>query len=291
MSEAEQHRVRERLAVGEVEVLRLVAAAEPLPKVLDALVYLIETSSEGTIGSVLLVDSHGSMRHGAAPGLPAEYIRGIDGQSIGPVAGSCGTAAYRHETVVVEDIATDPLWAPYRDFALSFGLRSCWSVPIVGQGDEVLGTFALYDKVPRKPTPALLALAYHASVLASLAIQRHKKDLALVQSETRSRLIIDNALDAHVMIDTQGVVRSWCPRTEAMFGFSPEKALGRKLTELIIPPAHRASHAAGIARYLATGSGSVVGRRVEVQALHQRGHTFPAELAVKIGRASGRERV
>jgi PAS domain S-box-containing protein len=182
--------------------------------------------------------------------------------------------------VIVEDIATDPLWVTYRDFALSFGLRSCWSVPIVGVGDAVLGTFALYDKVPRKPTPSLLALAHHASVLASLAIQRHQKDLALVQSETRSRLIIENALDAHVMIDSHGVVRSWCPRAEAMFGFSPDKALGRKLADLVIPKAQRIAHAAGIERFVATGTGNFVGRRVEVQALHQRGHTFPIELAV-----------
>jgi PAS domain S-box-containing protein len=272
--------VRERLAVGEVEVLRLVAAAEPLPKVLDALVALIETRSEGTLGSVLLLDSQGRVRHGAAPGLPPAYVRGIDGQPIGPVAGSCGTAAYRREPVIVEDLATDPLWAPYRELALSFGLRSCWSIPIFGEGGAVLGTFALYDRAPRKPTVELLALAQHAAVLASLAIQRHQKDLALAQSESRARLIIDNALDAHVMIDVHGVVRSWCSRAEAMFGFSAEKALGRKLTEVIVPPAYRAAHAAGLARFVSTGEGNVIGRRVEVQALHQRGHLLPVELAV-----------
>lgn len=280
MDASAEKEVRERLAVGEVEVLRLVAAAEPLPRVLEALVYLIETSSEGTIGSVLLLDGQGRVRHGAAPGLPVDYMRGIDGQPIGPAAGSCGTAAYRRETVVVEDIATDPLWASYRDFALGFGLRSCWSVPIFGEGGAVLGTFALYGKEPRKPTRVLMALAQHAAVLASLAIQRHQKDVALAQSEARARKIIDSALDAHVMIDAHGVVRSWCSRAEAMFGFPADKALGKKLTELIIPPAHRASHAAGIARYLATGHPRVIGRRVEVEALHQRGHTIPVELAV-----------
>ena len=272
--------MRERLAVGEVEVLRLVAAAEPLPRVLDALVWLIETSSEGTIGSVLLVDANGRLRHGAAPGLPEAFIKAIDGQTIGPVAGSCGTSAYRRERVIVEDIATDPLWEPYRDFTLQFGLRSCWSVPIFGEGEAVIGTFALYDKVVRSPTPALLALASHAAVIASLAIQRHEKDQALARSEARSRLIIDNALDAHVMIDVHGVVRSWCARTEAMFGFTAERALGRKLTELIVPPANRAAHAAGLARFQATGQTKLVGRRVELQALHQRGHLLPVELAI-----------
>ena len=280
MAETAQHTSHRPLAVGELEVLRLVAAGEPLPQVLDALVRLIEGASEGTIGSVLLVDSHGRVRHGAAPHLPVEFMKGIDGQPIGPVAGSCGTAAYRRETVIVEDIATDPLWEPYREFALKFGLRACWSVPVLGTAGEVIGTFALYDKVPRKPTPELLTLAQHAAVLASLAIQRGLKDQALAQSEARSRLIIDNALDAHVMIDTQGVVRSWCARAEAMFGYTPERALGRKLTELIVPPASRAAHAAGLARFLSGGESRILGRRVEVQALHLRGHLVPVELAV-----------
>jgi PAS domain S-box-containing protein len=272
--------LREQLAAGEVAVLRLVAAGEPLPKVLDALVTLIESASDSMLGSVLLLDAHGCVRHGSAPRLPPAYMKAIDGLPIGPTAGSCGTAAYRRETVIVEDIETDPLWAPYRAVALGFGLRSCWSVPVFGVGGEVLGTFALYDRVSRKPTPELLALAQHAAVLASLAIQRHRKDQALAQSEARARLIIDNALDAHVMIDVQGVVRSWCPRAEAMFGFGAQRALGRKLTELIVPPADRAAHAAGLARFLADGSSRILGRRVEVQALHQRGHLFPVELAV-----------
>jgi PAS domain S-box-containing protein len=272
--------VRERLAIGEVEVLRLVAAGEPLAIVLDALVSLIEKSSEGTIGSVLLVDRNGRLRHGAGSRLPRDYVRSIDGEAIGPVAGSCGTAAYRRETVVVEDIATDPLWAPYREAALGFGLRACWSVPVLGEGGAVIGTFALYDTAPRKPTPDLLALAHHASVIASLAIQRHLKDALLAESEARAQLIIDTALDAHVMIDQHGVVRSWRPRAEEIFGFSAERALGRRLADLIVPPAERAAHAAGIARFLATGEGRILGRRIEVEAMHQRGHLLPVELAV-----------
>lgn len=160
--ESDEQKIHERLAVGEVEVLRLVAAAAPLPKILDALVWLIETSSDGTLGSVFLVDAQGRLRTGAAPGLPAEYARAIDGQPIGPVAGSCGTAAYRREPVIAEDIATDPLWEPYRALALAHGLRACWSVPVLGEGDAVLGTFALYDRQPRRPTPSQLALAQHA---------------------------------------------------------------------------------------------------------------------------------
>jgi GAF domain-containing protein len=81
--------------------------------------------------SILLVDETGQhVRNLAAPSLPAAYTAAIEGAAIGPQAGSCGTAAYRGETVVVTDIATDPLWADYKPLALAHGLRACWSVPI-----------------------------------------------------------------------------------------------------------------------------------------------------------------
>ena len=76
----------------------------------------------------------------------------FDGESIGPRAGSCGTAAFRRETVIVEDIATDPLWDDYRDFALQYGLRACWSTPIFDAQRRVLGTFALYFRTSGSPT-------------------------------------------------------------------------------------------------------------------------------------------
>jgi GAF domain-containing protein len=93
------------------------------------------------------------LRHGAAPNLPREYCDAINGLSIGPVAGSCGTAAYRGRPVYVSDIANDPLWEGYRDLALVHGLRACWSTPIRNSDDKLLGTFAVYHKRPRSPTP------------------------------------------------------------------------------------------------------------------------------------------
>ena len=82
---------------------------------LDALIGLIEQVVPGMRGSVLLLDDDGvTLHHGAAPRLPEGYCQLIDGERIGPAAGSCGTAAYRRQRVIVRDIATDPLWATYR---------------------------------------------------------------------------------------------------------------------------------------------------------------------------------
>jgi PAS domain S-box-containing protein len=144
----------EALVAGQNRILELIATGVPLPATLDALLRFLEAQSPGMLCSILLLDADGGhVRHGAAPSLPAAFTRAIDGEPIGPVAGSCGTAAWRREAVFVADIATDPLWAGYRDVALGFGLRACWSTPICDAQERVLGTFAIYYREPGLPTP------------------------------------------------------------------------------------------------------------------------------------------
>ena len=140
---------------------------------LAQLVLLIEQQLPSMRGSVLLLDADGeSLRHGAAPHLPPAYCRAIDGARIGPSAGSCGTAAWRRQQVIVSDIATDPLWEDYRTLALPHGLRACWSTPIVDADDTVLGTFAMYYGEPRSPSREEQALTSTATLLASNIILR-----------------------------------------------------------------------------------------------------------------------
>jgi serine phosphatase RsbU (regulator of sigma subunit)/PAS domain-containing protein len=151
-------------------VLEQIAGAEPLATVLDTLVRGIERLSEGMIASVLLVDD-GHMRHGAAPRLPDAYNQAIDGIEIGPAAGSCGTAAYTGQPVIVQDIATDPLWADFRELAAEHHLAACWSTPVLGPAGEVLATFALYYHERRAPTEHHLRLVDTATHLCAVAVQ------------------------------------------------------------------------------------------------------------------------
>ncbi|HET6793453.1 MAG TPA: GAF domain-containing protein, partial [Acidimicrobiales bacterium] len=157
---------------GQKEILERLLAGEPLAAVLEALVGLIDDwSGDGTVGSILLVDRDGlHLRHGAAPGLPADYIEAIDGLAIGPRAGSCGTAAYRREQVVVEDIETDPLWEDFRPIAAAAGLRACWSTPIMAGDGGLLGTFAVYDRRPARPSPGDMELIELLVRTAAIAI-------------------------------------------------------------------------------------------------------------------------
>ncbi|PZM10062.1 EAL and GGDEF domain-containing protein [Rhizobium tubonense] len=154
-------------------VVEMIALNSPLDTILDRLVRLIESQLEGVLGSILLVDKTGKyLTHGAAPSLPPAYSQTIDGIAIGPNVGSCGTAAFRRESVIVADIANDPLWTDFRELAALHGLRSCWSTPILSHQGQVLGTFAMYSAAVRAPTDIETSLTQITTRTAAIAIER-----------------------------------------------------------------------------------------------------------------------
>jgi PAS domain S-box-containing protein len=173
----------EILLAGENRLLEMMARGDSRALILDALCRLVEELACGSLSSILLLDPSGNrLRHGAAPSLPRTYTEAIDGAVIGPSAGSCGTAAYRGEPVIVSDIALDPLWAAYRDLALAHELRACWSTPILSSAGKVLGTFAIYYREPRSPTAVDHSVIKQITHLASVAIERKQAE------EERERL-------------------------------------------------------------------------------------------------------
>jgi len=179
------------LLEGQNRVLELIAQGAPLAEVLDLLLGVIQEQCPGTLCSILLLDSDGiHMRHGAARDLPETFIRAVDGEPIGPRAGSCGTAAFRCEPVIVEDIATDPLWENYRELALKHDLRASWSTPIFDAQHRVLGTFAMYFRAPGRPDVRHLRLIGISTHVAAIAITRHQRVEALRASEERLRLAL-----------------------------------------------------------------------------------------------------
>ena len=174
----------ETLLAGENRLLEMIAKGDSLPSILTELCRLFEELYHGSFSSILLLDPDSkTLRHGAAPSLPQKYIEAIDGGVIGPSAGSCGTAAYRGEPVIASNLATDPLWAEYRDVALAHGLRACWSTPILSKENKVLGTFAIYYREPRSPNSQQRAVIAQLTHLASIALERKRAEETLRRSE------------------------------------------------------------------------------------------------------------
>ncbi len=191
-----RRRLAEMRSASERAVLELLAAGAPLAAVLDRLARSYEEIFPGTLCSILLLDEDGKhLRHGAAPSLPEAFCKAVDGAEIGPAVGSCGTAAYTRQVVVVEDIASDPLWQDYRALALPHGLRACWSIPVISSQDGVLGTFAVYYRQPQGARPEEIAALEHGAHFAAVAIERQRllesvreSEAALQAAQERARL-------------------------------------------------------------------------------------------------------
>jgi PAS domain S-box-containing protein len=178
-----------RFIEEERRVLELVAGGASLKQVLDALTAALERMAPDCFCSVLLLDEDGiRLRVGSGGSLPEGYMEIVDGLPIGPEVGSCGSAAFLNQTVVVHDIATDHRWAAAKDLPLGFGLRACWSVPVRDSKHQVLGTFAIYHQQPTSPHPRELAVVEAGARLAGNAIERLTAERELKENAERLRV-------------------------------------------------------------------------------------------------------
>ena len=154
-------------------VEEMISSNAPLIEILSELVLMMEKQVPEMICSILLLSGDGNhVKHAVAPSLPENYVKAIDGAPIGPKNGSCGTAMFRGKPVIVSDIATDPLWDEYRNFAWAIGVAACWSTPIMSSKGKVLGSFAMYYREPRSPDGQERRITDLATKLAAMAIER-----------------------------------------------------------------------------------------------------------------------
>ena len=221
-TDIEDRKAAETLLAGENRVLEMVAKGGPLAATLDAVCRLAEGVSGGFVTSILLLDPvENRLWHAAAPSLPREYVEAIYWVPVGPCVGSCGTAAYRREPVIVSDIETDPLWAEYSQIPLAHDLRACWSTPIFSSENKVLGTFAIYSRQPGSPTSRHLHLIGQITQLASIAIERSRTEAELRRSEAylaeAQRLSLTGSFGLNIA--TGEFV--WSEQSICILGFNP----------------------------------------------------------------------
>jgi GAF domain-containing protein len=166
----------EEFGAEKQRIIEMIESDVPLSKILSELVLMIERQSPEMICSILLLSDDGNhVKHAVAPSLPENYVKVIDGSPIGPKHGSCGTAMWRGKPVIVSNIATDPLWDEYRNFAWAIGVAACWSTPILSSKGKVLGSFAMYYRDPRSPNGDERYLTDAATHLAAKAIEHLTK--------------------------------------------------------------------------------------------------------------------
>ncbi len=206
------------------EVLEQLVQGQSLATILESIVLAIEQIDTEASCSILLLDSEGKhLIHGAAPNLPDIYNEAVDGVEIGYGAGSCGTAAFTQSRVIVDDIQSHPYWVNYKEIASKSNLGACWSEPIIGTNNKLLGTFAIYHHQPMSPTDEALKLIESAAQLAAVVIE-HKtaNDEQLLLSR-----VFDVAREGIMVTDSLGRIITVNPMFSEITGFSRDEAIGK----------------------------------------------------------------
>jgi PAS domain S-box-containing protein len=191
----------EALLAGEKRVLEMVTDGRAMPAILEALCLVVEDMASDCYCSVVLVDSNGTrLEHGAAPSLPATFIKAIVGRTLNVDSGPCAMAAYLNQQIIASDIRSEDRWtaSEWCPMALAHGIEACWSTPITSATGNVMGAFAIYYAKPRTPTSQDQAFIDQFTHIASIAIERERFQVSLKRaldelriSEGKLRTIID----------------------------------------------------------------------------------------------------
>lgn len=156
------------------DVWEMIARGETLSDTVDALCRRVEDGLPDVVCSLMAVDARGQLHPVAGPGLPREMARAFDGLSVGPMVGACGAAIYTRMPVEAADIATDPRWTHYAELPLSFGLKACWSSPVIGKDGGALGAFALYFRSVRFHTDEEARVVQSCVDICAVAMERDR---------------------------------------------------------------------------------------------------------------------
>ncbi|HUO08011.1 MAG TPA: PAS domain S-box protein [Phycisphaerae bacterium] len=198
VQEITERRTAELRLAAESQILEKIARRTALQPTLVALVQMIESILDGSLCSILTLNSDGKTLHiAAAPNLSPDYLKLLEGFEIGPGCGTCGTAVFTGQRTVAKDIQNDPNWAPWKDLATPFNLGSCTSEPIRAKDGRVLGTYGVYFREPREMSKDQLQILEMAAQLAAIAIERDReerelrdaKEVAEIANRTKDRFL------------------------------------------------------------------------------------------------------
>ncbi|MGB5791649.1 PAS domain-containing protein [Poseidonibacter sp.] len=155
-------------------LLEYIAIENNLENILDKIVYLAENRNPNSRCSILLVDKEKNcLIKGSAPSLPKFYNDAVNGIKIGENIGSCGSAAFKKQRVIIDNIDTHRNWKGFLEYTNKANLHACWSEPIISSNNEILGTFAIYSNQAKTPSNYELKLITSYAHLASVAIEKN----------------------------------------------------------------------------------------------------------------------
>ncbi len=212
----------------------------------------------------------------------SEGLGGFDvetrGSAVPSGTGLAGRAFAKRAPIWVRDLAEGPADAR-SPLAAREGLHGALAVPVPISG-ELCCVIELFARAKRERDAQVLETALTVAAQLGQAIGRERAIEALRASEARKAAVLDTSLDAVITIDHRGRVLEFNPAAERIFGYTRDEAIGKDVADLLVPRSLRDAQRRGMARYLTTGEGAMIGRRIELPAMRKDGTEFPAEIAV-----------
>ena len=233
-------------------LLEYIAINDNLTQVLNMIANLSEKRNVNSKSSILLLDKNKSQLFNAsAPSLPSFYNDAIHGLKIGEHVGSCGSAVYKKERVIVENINTHKNWAPFLELTNKANLHACWSEPIFSSNNEIFGSFAIYHEKPKAPSDFELKLISSYAHLAAVAIEKEKnklllqeKDIQILEQvkfsnkklesrENELEQLFQTALVGLMYITGERILIKGNQRLSDMFGYdNPDEMVGISMSQI-----------------------------------------------------------
>ena len=225
-----RHQTQEEIRL---QIFEQLARGGDLTEILGLVIKYVELANPDFIGNIMLADAEGKYLHPVcSSGLPDDYLDAIKKVKVGEGIGSCGTAMWRGETVIAEDLRTHPFWVQYNRPALEAGLLSCWSEPIFGASGIVLGTISIYQRWPGSPTREEIDLVRRACHLAAIAIERNRFIELLHRRGQEFRAMVENSPDTISRYDAQCRLIYVNPAMQTVFGLPESEILGKTPIDL-----------------------------------------------------------
>ncbi len=245
------------------------SSTDDFNQALTEIIREIEATSEFLIGSIAILDDSGKhIINSIAPGLSKDYLKAIEGLSIGEGIGSCGTAAYRQEMVIVSDIQNDVLWKDYRGLAKKYDFSACWSIPIKSKRQKVIGTFACYYKQPQSPSSFELMLINRVAKLIGTIVEEKINDEKLKVSREKFRMLYDDTPSMFFSLDQDGTIISVNQFGARHLGYEVADLIGNNVLKIICDEDKQKAKD----KLMECFSNTDAMERWEIRKLHQDGH-------------------
>jgi PAS domain S-box-containing protein len=278
-----RHSARTRdLQPLEHAVAQILAQTDRPVEVYEATLRAIGQALRWELGAVWELDPHDGRLHCVRTwrgrGRTAAFEALSERLVLAPGEGLPGRVLASGEPAWIADVPGDPNF-PRAAAARRGGLHAALGFPLRSPRG-VVGVMEFFSGAPEGPDEQLMATLTMLGSQVGQFVSRRRAEEQVRASESRLRAMLDAALDAVVTMDAEGCVTGWNAAAESIFGYSAAEAIGREMAELIVPPALRAAHRRGLARFVATGRHVMLDRRLEVTGIRRDGIEFPVELTI-----------